>query len=338
MSYEKKIEELIAIIDREKRLFIQTHNYPDHDAVAAAYGLHYILKQRGIISVPCYSGEIQSVSLNDVIERLKIPIEHFASYRMHEGDQIILVDGFMGNRNMETLPGEEIAVIDHHIPPEEPRCRFSDIRVGYGACSTIIYEYAKHAGVELNTYVATALLTGIMMDTAFLSRGVSENDLEAFTCLYKLGDWSIGSYMLKNSLSTSDIEVYREAFSSFRVMDDICFVFLKRQISSELMGILADDFLRMREIHVTIVCAESENGYKISVRSEDDNRPAGPVVKKALEGIGSGGGHMHMGGGSIETSGRSEPIRPVNEIIPRFLNALAIYLEKSENGGKDGGK
>ena len=35
------------------------------------------------------------------------------------------------------------------------------------------------------------------------------------------------------------------------------------------------------------------------VRSEDSARPADVIIKKALDGIGTGGGHLHMGGGSV---------------------------------------
>lgn len=41
------LEEVIASISTE-RVFIQTHNFPDPDAIACAYGLSELLKAKGI--------------------------------------------------------------------------------------------------------------------------------------------------------------------------------------------------------------------------------------------------------------------------------------------------
>ena len=40
------LEEIIANIST-KRVFIQTHNFPDPDAMACAYGLFELLKAKG---------------------------------------------------------------------------------------------------------------------------------------------------------------------------------------------------------------------------------------------------------------------------------------------------
>ena len=42
----QKIKKLIKTLKNKKRIFIQTHNYPDHDAVASAFALQYLLKMK----------------------------------------------------------------------------------------------------------------------------------------------------------------------------------------------------------------------------------------------------------------------------------------------------
>ena len=49
------LEEVIASISTE-RVFIQTHNFPDPDAIACAYGLSELLKAKGIDAEICYKG------------------------------------------------------------------------------------------------------------------------------------------------------------------------------------------------------------------------------------------------------------------------------------------
>ena len=54
----QKIKKLIKALKDKKRIFIQTHNYPDHDAVASAFALHYLLKSFKIESNIIFHGDI----------------------------------------------------------------------------------------------------------------------------------------------------------------------------------------------------------------------------------------------------------------------------------------
>ncbi|AFG38776.1 DHH family phosphoesterase [Spirochaeta africana] len=298
-----RFTELLAVLDQERPVLIQAHDFPDHDAVATAFALGQLLESRGIAATLCYGGEIQSDSLREAIERLGIQI--YSSYELKQNQpelveaQIIIVDGFVGNSNMTGIPGSVVSVIDHHEPPDTPDLPAFDIRPGYGACSTILYEYYHDEGVAVSREVATALLLGIMMDTAFMTRGVSPIDLEAFTFLFFRGDWQDASRMLKNSLSFHDLAVFREAINEVIVAEDFAFIPLKKECTPEVMALVADFFLNIREIHFVVVLQQDREDYRISVRSENPRAPAGKVIRTALEGIGSGGGHIHMGGGTI---------------------------------------
>ena len=312
------VAELAKRIDPGRKLIIQTHNYPDHDAVAAGFGLQKLFQELGISSSLCYDGQIQSNSLEDMIRILEIPIEACRSAGVANDTQIVLVDGFMGNRNVTDLSGDLVGIIDHHKPSGIPAAPYSDIRADYGSCSTIIYEYFKETGLRIDRNTATALLMGIMMDTAFLTRGVSSHDLEAFSALFFIGDWEIGSTLLKNSISLRDLPVFQEAINSSFIEEDACFVFIDKECSTELIAIVADFFLRLREIRFVVVVNGGSEEYKLSVRSEDRGRPADFILQKALAGIGAGGGHVFMGGGSIPRG-----IFPGKKnLLDRFLTAM----------------
>lgn len=51
-----KLEELLKQINR-KHVYIQTHNFPDPDAIASALGIQELLKHNGISSTICYKGK-----------------------------------------------------------------------------------------------------------------------------------------------------------------------------------------------------------------------------------------------------------------------------------------
>ena len=52
-----KFEELLQQINRQ-HVYIQTHNFPDPDAIASAYGLKVLLEKKGIGATICYKGRI----------------------------------------------------------------------------------------------------------------------------------------------------------------------------------------------------------------------------------------------------------------------------------------
>ena len=59
----QSIHDLIRISKEEKPVFIQTHDFPDHDAISAAYGLQFLLAHYDISSYIVYTGTIQRDSL-----------------------------------------------------------------------------------------------------------------------------------------------------------------------------------------------------------------------------------------------------------------------------------
>lgn len=292
-------DNLLATLDHDRQVVIQAHDFPDHDAVGAAYALASLLGARGIQAVLSYGGAIQSDSLAEEIELLEIPIKSVSQAGIHADAQIVVVDGFVGNSNMAGLPGEVIGVIDHHVPPVPPSTPFHDIREDMGSCCTIVYQYVRDSQIDIDRSVATALLVGLMMDTGFMTRGVSKYDIEAFSDLFFRGDWQAGTRLLKNSLSVRDLGLFREAINGCVVAEDFGYVALTKECTQEAMALVADFFLGLRELSFVVVVEPDREEYRMSVRSEDPDRPADVIIKLALEGIGTGGGHIHMGGGSV---------------------------------------
>ena len=68
-----KLEELIKIIGDES-VYIQTHNYPDQDALASAYGLKCLLEAKGIEATICYKGQVDKLNTIAMMEDLNIAI------------------------------------------------------------------------------------------------------------------------------------------------------------------------------------------------------------------------------------------------------------------------
>jgi nanoRNase/pAp phosphatase (c-di-AMP/oligoRNAs hydrolase) len=312
------LQQILDHVRDEDYIFVQTHNYPDHDSVASAYGLHELLKRKGVASHIIYEGEMQRESLRQMVDRLGIVIEPASAHYMDEGHMIVIVDGCKGNKNVTDLIGDEIAVIDHHEVTSPDDVPHSDIRPGYGACSSIIYDYFQEAGEDIPRNVATALMIGINMDTALLTRGVSQEDIQAYASLYDLSDIRLQNSLLRNYIQTRDLDFYRYAIENVEIIDTAAFCYFPEGCNQNLLGILGDFFLALEEVDFVILCAKNGEHINFSLRSEDDNWNSAAIIQAALDGIGFGGGHFDMAGGVIKDLSKFD----VDDIKKRFLDEL----------------
>ncbi len=296
----KDLMVLINFLKKEEYFYIQTHNFPDHDAVASAYALQQLFKNYNLKSYLVYEGEIQRDSLKTMIKELNIDIKPIQEYDMKETDKIIIVDGCKGNKNVTDLIGDEIAVIDHHEVQKPDDVRFSDIRPNYGSCSTIIFSYYIMLKKEMPKEVATALLIGLNMDTSLLTRGVSEEDIGAYSYLYTLSNYRLVNSILRNYIQQKDLQFYKKAIENVKIEKEVAFCYFPEGCNQNLLGILGDFFLALKEVDFVILCAKNEDKINFSIRSENEKLNASQIIQLVLQGIGFGGGHSDMAGGIIK--------------------------------------
>lgn len=293
------LNELLRTIGDRRIVYIQSHDFPDHDSIAAAYGLAALLKLKGIETRLLYEGTIQRDSLKRLIEELEIPISHNSAYDLDESDAILIVDGCKGNKNVTDLIGDEIGIIDHHKVESPEDVPFADIRPEYGACSTIIFEYYQEMEVEIPGSVATALMVGMLVDTAQLTRGVCDADVEAYSRLYRVSDTGFVNALLRNNIQQKDLTFYREALNRVQIERGIAYCYFPEGCKQNLLGILGDFFLSLKEVEFVCLAAKNGNKINLSLRSEDRRWSAAQVAKELLAGIGFGGGHADMAGGIV---------------------------------------
>ncbi|MCK5289273.1 MAG: recombinase RecJ, partial [Candidatus Omnitrophica bacterium] len=105
MSNKKRIDQLVKHLENEEKVYIQTHNFPDPDAIASAFGLQYLLKKYGISSEIIYDGQLQSNPVERMISEFGISIYHYSEVKMMQNSKIVIVDGCKGNKNVTDLMG-----------------------------------------------------------------------------------------------------------------------------------------------------------------------------------------------------------------------------------------
>jgi nanoRNase/pAp phosphatase (c-di-AMP/oligoRNAs hydrolase) len=313
-----RLQDLLGVIADRRPVYVQTHDFPDHDAVASAFGMQGVLARRGIPSRIVYAGDLQRDSLRRMIRDLGIDVTPAGEVRMSPADPIVIVDGCKGNKNVTDLPGDEVGVVDHHDVKSPDNVPFVDIRSDRGACATLICDYWAEAGEAIPGPMATALMIGINMDTALLTRQVSRHDIQAYADLYTLADLRLENSILRNTIQTKDLAFYRQALANVEVRDRVAFCWFPEGCNQNLLGILGDFFISLEEAEFVVLCARNANVINVSVRSEREDWNASRVVQKALDGIGFGGGHADMAGGMIR-----EPQGLDGSVLQaRFRNAL----------------
>ena len=313
---------LAALLDRDRPVLVQTHDYPDIDAVASAWGLAGLLGRRGFSAECSYRGKIRARSLSRLVAELGLPLLEeptpfagtaaggtggaAAGGRAAGTDgvggaarQIVVVDGSPANGNVSLYEGELVGVIDHHCKSAEPEAPFVDLRPELASCSAIVYGYWAGIGEALSRDLATALLAGIQSDTDFLSRRASPEDFAAYAALFGTGDFEKASRIVRTVLDLRELGLVVRALESSELREGLLWACLPGPSGQEVLAVLAEFVLRAEEIRAAVVMERGEGGVHLSVRSKDPALSAFALVRSALEGLGAGGGHSHSAGGFV---------------------------------------
>ena len=281
------------------KVYLQTHNFPDPDAMASAFGLQYFLKMHGVETTICYDGRIDKLSAKRMVENFGMEISQSTTLcEMKETDYIVTIDGQKYNSNFTDLCGMEVACIDHHPVVHECEYTYRDIRM-VGACASIIASYFEQTNTPMDQEVASALAYGIKMDTADFTRGATGFDVEMFAYVYQKADIESLNRMYKNVMEYSDLKAYAAAIDNIRLYDKTGFAMIPFDCPDALIAIISDFILSLDVVDVSVIYSIRSNGIKFSVRSEEPKVDAGKLVANALKGLGNGGGHKSMAGGFI---------------------------------------
>ena len=321
--------DLVTLLRGHKN-YIQTHNYPDPDAVASAFGLQRFLNKHGVEATICYAGTVEKLSTKMMFEVFGIDVYPINEVNdMGADDFIVTVDAQKYNANLTDFVGTEVACVDHHPTYVECEYNYKDVRM-VGACSSIIAEYYYKTGTPMDTDVASALAYGIKMDTADFMRGVTELDVDMFAYVYKMADVSKISIMYSNVMEFAELKADAAALDDIKVCDKVGFATIPFDCPDGLIAIISEFILSLDVVSVSIVYALRKDGMKFSVRCEAGVVDAGRLIQEALKDIGSGGGHKEMAGGFVPKEWlEAHEKNYKSEIEHRFLNCLTNTLEKA---------
>ena len=148
--------------DAENILLLIQHD-PDPDALASALGLRTLLgRNRATAPIGSFGKVTRSENLN-MMRLLDIRYTIVDSQSLNNYGMVAMLDvqpPYFGT----SMPRVDI-IFDHHPSSDSYQYSFRDIRMTYGATSTILCEYLTANKVKLTQRLATALLYGIPLVT-----------------------------------------------------------------------------------------------------------------------------------------------------------------------------
>ena len=298
-------DELIQFIAREKKFFIATHINPEGDALGSALALALALEALGKETMVYDRDPVpEPYRFLPGHERFTTSISNLKS----QISNLILLDCNEPERaGIDGVPTSFSAVIDHHETEKEfGQIRWIEPRTA--ATGLMVYALLKKLGVRITRDMATNLYTAIAIDTGtFRYSNVTSDVLRAAAELVDMGadpaavaeglyeTWSKGRFMLLiEVLNTLEITGGLAITVATKEM------FMRTGTSAEDTENFSNFPRMMKDIEVSAFFRETEDGWKVSLRSK------GAVNVAQLAGGFRGGGHRNAAGyrikGDIKTA------------------------------------
>jgi nanoRNase/pAp phosphatase (c-di-AMP/oligoRNAs hydrolase) len=311
----------------KKHVLILTHDNPDPDAIASAWGLSYLLKKKiALTSNIVYSGLIGRAENRALVKVLKIPLVRYENFTWNGDQSVVMVDSqpYTGNN---PLPSDIIpdGIIDHHPLRKTTKYeRFALIDEHIGATSTIITASFKRQKLFMPKKIATALFYAIRSETKDLGWEGSELDYKNYLYLLPRVDFHALHKIMHPRLPKEYYQMINVAINRSRIFRTAVVCPLGKVPYPELPAEIADFLIFRENIDMSLVLGIFQNDMYLSIRSLRRKVNSAALMRKIIRGYGTGGGHEIMAGGKIPDVSPSLATNIERTIIKRYLNALSI--------------
>jgi len=301
-STKQRLAELKRLAKGRRRALILLQDNPDPDAIASAAALKLLLKElAGCDTAIAHGGVVGRAENRSMLRYLGATLRPAAEVRLDKFDLVAMVDTQPGfGNNPVGDPDRVDVVIDHHPQAQRlTRVPLRDIRLNYGATSTILGEYLRQAGITPPAPLATALLYGIQSDTQDFGRESTQADIDMFTYLYPMANKRLLSRIENEQEPREYFTTVSRALRDSRTYGNTVICWLGRMINPDMTGEIADLLLRLDEAEWALCQGLYKGTVYLSLRTDCRGANAGALMKTIVAGLGTGGGHEMLAGGQI---------------------------------------
>ncbi len=313
------LESIIEEIKNAKSIVILTHHDPDGDAIGSTLAMHNGLKQIGISSdviIPEFSKTYEFLPNASDIKK-ESNKNYDLAIALDCGD-IKRLNGFS---NYFEDANTKISIDHHGI-----NTMFGDynfVNPMAPACCQILITVLEALGVEIDKEIGTCLLTGIITDTGgFRYSGVTAETFEFAAELLNRGVNVSNIY--KKVLQTqtkAKFELTKRAMQRLEFFENgkISFTYITKKDEEDVGASTGDHegIVEMgrdiEEVEVSVFLREVDDGYKISLRSNEYLNVSDVCL------MFNGGGHIRAAGGFVSL--------PFEEAKTRIIDECKKYLK-----------
>lgn len=338
-----KANELRDLLADAAELTIVCHNNPDPDCLASALALGRIAAAAGVDERHIlYSGDISHQQNRAFVNLLDMDLKPFDPTTTRDrppGALLAFVDHAVPGSNNEVPPETPVdIVIDHHAV-DDIKAGFVDHRESVGATATILTEYVRNLGLELDRTLATGLLFAIRRETLGFLRGTTRAEYEAAGTLHEAADLDLLRRLSTPSVTGATIDAIADAISNRTTRGAVLITHVGRTSERDALPQAADYLATLEGVETAIVFGIIEGSIHISGRSTDPRIHIGDALATAFAEVGTAGGHREMGGGEIPlgiiadyTTDDTKLIDIVEQVVTaRLVAGLNLTEEKSES-------
>ena len=284
-------------------LTIVCHNNPDPDCLASALALGRIAADAGIDDRRIlYSGDISHQQNRAFVNLLDIDLEPFDPAAVQDrdaGSLLAFVDHAVPGANNRVPEGTPVDIVIDHHPSEDIDAQFVDHREEVGATATILTEYVRELGVDLDATLATGLLFAIRRETLGFLRGATRAEYDAAGYLHDHADRDLLRQLSSPSVSGATVDAIATAIQNRTIRGSVLISHVGRTNERDALPQSADYLATLEGVDTAIVFGMLAGAIQLSARSTDSRVHIGDTLHEAFADVGSAGGHREMAGGEV---------------------------------------
>lgn len=346
-------QKLERVLGECNNVYIAPHIHPDTDAFGAALGMLKLVQAYGKNTKIILDKDNLDKTVNKILQMVEYEYITLLDYittpsramdKITKEDLLILVDHHSFGQTVEAKllnRTEKIVIIDHHRKLNDaiPNAIISHIEPYASSTVELITEMidltTKH--VEINSFEATVMLSGIIVDTNNFMYRTGSRTFEASAVLRKYG---ADTFKVKTILreGLEEIQLKSKLLSLAEVFHKrFSLVVIPRHfdVSRNLLAKVADDLLDIQDTVGSFAIGYlADTKVAISARSLE-----GFNVQIIMEKF-NGGGHLNNAGAQIETHDikqvRLDLISFLNESVQEEKLMKLILIKDVKGKGKKG--
>jgi len=327
---ETFVERVLDDLRGPGQALIVTHDNPDPDSLASAFGLKVLFEH--VLERPtaiAYGGIIGRAENRTLVGACRIPVLHLEDVHISSYATVVLVDSQPDTGNNSIPIDVHIdLVVDHHpmrsTTPQ--RSRWVDVRPDFGASATIVAQYLVQKQAPIDALLATAFFYAIKSETQDLGVQANEHDREVYFRLFQKVDPRLLFEITHPKVSLEYFRIVGDVTHKTMLYGNAAVTYIGEISNPDLVAEMADLVMRLENVQWALCMGACKGTLILSLRTNREGGGAGQMIQRLVRGLGQAGGHGLMAGGKVAlvSPDRESRLNLVAILRDRFLNELGL--------------